>query len=84
MWDNFTAGGLYGVPQSTPPAAHLDTSPGIATVAGPAAHDNAALWSPQHPLFVFAVLIAASAGLIGFAGSARLGPAKSSVNLGKA
>jgi len=83
MWDSFTAHGLYGLSAAVPQSAHLDHSPGIATAAGPSLLDNAKLWSPEHPLFVFGVLLAAAAGLIGFAGSARLGPAKAGVSIGK-
>lgn len=84
LWDNFSAKGLYGVPQQAPGSAHLDNAPGVATIAGPSPSSGAAWFSPEHPLFVFGVLLAAAAGLIGIAGSARVGPAKGSVNLGKA
>lgn len=44
----------------------------------------AALIDPRNPLFVFGVLLAATLGAIGVSGSARLGPAKVSADLGDA
>ena len=83
MWENFNARGLYGLTAATPPTAQHDITPGIATIAGPAGDDNAPWYSPDHPLFVFGVLLAAAAGLIGFAGAARVGPARGAVGLGR-
>lgn len=84
-WDSMTAAGLYGVPMTAPASAKLDTSPGIATAAGPSPLTSVkSLLSPQHPVFMFGALLAAAAGLIGIAGSARFGPAKAGVSLGKA
>lgn len=80
---NFDAYSLYGTPRSTPASASVDVSPGIATAAGPAISDDFPLWHPNHPMFVFGVLLAAAAGLVGFASSGRVGPASASVQLGK-
>lgn len=83
-FDGLTASNIYGLPRSTPSSAHLDTSPGIAVVAGPSPDSSSSWLSPDHPLFVFGVLLAAAAGLVGFAGSARVGPARASGSIGKA
>lgn len=83
-WESMTATALYGVPQTAPASAQLDGSPGIATAAGPSPSSAVAWFSPDHPVFFFGALLAAAAGLIGIAGSARFGPAKGSVSLGKA
>jgi hypothetical protein len=83
-FDGLTAANIYGASASAPASAHLDTAPGIATIAGPAPSSTTPWYSPEHPLFVFGALILAAAGLVGFAGSARVGPARASGSLGKA
>lgn len=83
-FDGLTATNLYGVSAAAPASAHRDTAPGIAAIAGPSPSSSSPWYSPDHPLFVFGVLLAAAAGLVGFAGSARLGPARASGSLGKA
>lgn len=74
---------IYGTPRSAPATASSDVTPGIATAAGPAITDDAPFWHPHNPLFIFGALLAAAAGLVGFASSGRVGPASASVSLGK-
>jgi hypothetical protein len=83
MWENFNARGLYGMTAAAPASASMDYSPGVATIAGPSSSDGSTWYSPDHPLFVFGVLLAAAFGLIGFAGAGRVGPAKVAGSIGK-
>lgn len=83
MWENFNARGLYGLTAAAPPSSSVNVTPGVATIAGPGMDDSGPWYAPDHPLFVFGVLLAAAAGLIGFAGSARVGPAHVGGSVGR-
>lgn len=83
-FDHLTSASLYGSASAMPPSASSDVMPGIAVAAGPTPQSGAPFYSPQHPLFVFGLLLAAAAGLVGVAGSARFGPARAAAALGKA
>lgn len=83
MWENFNARGLYGLTSAAPPSAQVDFSPGVARIAGPSGDETQPWYSPDHPLFVFGLLLAGAFGLIGFAGSARVGPARAAAGLGR-
>lgn len=81
---------MYGGPErwglnlaEAPASASYDTSPGIATSAGPGFLDDLPVWHPNHPLFIFGGLLLAAAGLIGFSASGRVGPVKAAGSVGK-
>jgi hypothetical protein len=77
----YSAASVYGIglgPQV--PGSDLDASSGGPNDIGVGA---AALLNPRNPLFWFGAFLAATAGLIGGAGSVRLGRAKISGSVGK-
>ncbi len=56
-------------------------APRMSTVTATAPHPP--MWSPDNPLFWFGVLLAATLGFVGIAGSVRLGPARARVSIGE-
>lgn len=76
---------LYGVQPQIPGATSGVAKPTWGMSMGRDDRGGLAGWvDPQNPLFVFGVLLAATLGVIGVSGSARLGPAKVAAGLGKA
>jgi hypothetical protein len=73
----------YGIPAAGPVAHTAGT--GLASVAAPSAHGQAAagLVSPHNPLLAFGVLAGVTFGLMAFSTSVRVGNSSASVNLGK-
>lgn len=71
---------LMGV--STAPASATPTS--LSALTTPGEHGQAAAkpWSPENPLFAFAVLLALTTGLMAFGTSVRVGGAKAALTVG--
>lgn len=69
-----------GLTRSLPDHALSSNTPNLsqATVRG----GHAKPWTPDSPMFWFAGLLLATAGLIGVSTSARIGPLKTSASLG--
>lgn len=83
--DPYSASSRYGLTYQAPSSAGLDTSPGIATAAGQAVDDAAThVLHPDHPLFWFGAILAATFGLIGLSVSGRVGPVAAGARVGKA
>lgn len=73
------------VPQQAPQTTAPGAMPGIARSTGPGASSqgSTSLTSFRNPLTWFAVLAAATFGLIGFSSTARVGKASARVSVGK-
>jgi hypothetical protein len=82
MTDPFSAASLYGTVDVAP-------SMGVAAPMQPVGvdqSDSGLSWivNPRNPLMWFGVLLLATVGAAGVAGSVRLGPAKAGASIGKA
>lgn len=70
-----------GLTRSLPVSAVSSNSPNL---GGSTVHGGGAKpWNPDSPLFWFAGLLLATAGLIGVSTSVRVGPLKTGASLGK-
>lgn len=84
--DPFSATAQTGwVPQIDQSAVSPGAMPGIARSTGPAAsvQGSTSLVSLRNPLTWFALLAAATFGLVGFSSTARVGKARGRVSVGK-
>ncbi len=68
-----------------PFAAATSNDSQLPQVAGPGVADNTLIrpWHPDSPLFVFGLLAAATFGLMAVSTSARVGPVRAAVTVGK-
>ena len=77
----YTAESLYG---ATPQVAAVASAAPLQQGSnGDLGTGWQAMVNPRNPLVVFGVILAATAGFIGFAGAARVGPVKASGSVGK-
>jgi hypothetical protein len=72
---------MYGI-APVAPALMESSPPALAQSAGPSTFDAARPWSPDSPIFWLVGLAAATLGLIGFATSVRVGPARAAIAVG--
>lgn len=75
---------LYGAQPQIPGATSGVSKPTRGLAIGREDRGWAGLVDPQNPLVIFGLVLAATLGVIGVSGSARLGPAKVAADLGKA
>lgn len=73
--DPWSPQAVTGLPPGQSPA-QTSAIPGIGRSAGPSPTDNAPPWSPDNPLFWFAVVAAATFGLMAVSVHIKVGPFK--------
>lgn len=73
---------VYGATPQAPSLAVVDR-PTIGVVTDDVKAGAAGMVDPRNPLFWFGVVLLATVGAAGVAGSARLGPARVAASIGK-
>jgi len=81
MTDQWTAAGLYGATPQAPSYVGAPTQALGTDEVGTGGWRR--LVDPANPLVWFGIALAVTVGLIGVAGSVRLGPARASLSVGE-
>jgi hypothetical protein len=80
-WDQLNPATITGFDGSQPGGGSGGVTPGVAAAEGTRAGPTAPLWSPDNPLFWFAVLLVAAGGFFHLSTRVKAGPVKDSLSL---
>jgi hypothetical protein len=80
-WAGINPASITGFNGAEPGGGSGGVTAGVESAVGTAATSNAPLYSPENPLFWFALLLAGATGLFFVSTHVKVGPAKGSISI---